>query len=263
MENNKDNMKETKDNSSGRGSFYLYVFLKTEKLTSALYMVTEFITDSDPLKWKLRTLALDLLSEAGAVKDKTEYFGAAGLSRLVARLRDIISLLSIAYSSRSVSQMNCEILEREYAALAEQIEERAGKESFGTYLSGPRVSEYQTISLPTTSLPAAKEPVRYQNNFSAAGPFAKGAPRSIGQKDIKKDSQADYYGLNNREGKKNIRKEQIISWLKDKPWTNISEIANALPDCGIKTVQRELLDMVATGILKKQGERRWSRYMLA
>jgi len=33
--------------------------------------------------------------------------------------------------------------------------------------------------------------------------------------------------------------------------------------CGEKTLQRELVSMVGDGVLKKSGEKRWSRYFLA
>ena len=36
---------------------------KVQKLTSALYLVTSFLSDSDPLKWKLRDKSLEVLSQ--------------------------------------------------------------------------------------------------------------------------------------------------------------------------------------------------------
>jgi hypothetical protein len=38
---------------------------------------------------------------------------------------------------------------------------------------------------------------------------------------------------------------------------------SAIVSCGEKTLQRELVSMVKDGVLKKLGEKRWSRYMLA
>ena len=43
----------------------------------------------------------------------------------------------------------------------------------------------------------------------------------------------------------------------------IKDVAPLISGCSEKTVQRELGEMVASGILRKIGEKRWSRYTLA
>ena len=55
----------------------------------------------------------------------------------------------------------------------------------------------------------------------------------------------------------------IISFLKGKDWTSIKDITDAIEGCSTKTIQRELADLVHQGVLKKKGDRRWSRYLLA
>ena len=61
---------------------------------------------------------------------------------------------------------------------------------------------------------------------------------------------------------KNQRQKQILDYLKGKGWLSIKDIADTLPNFSSKTVQRELLELVDKGLLKKRGERRWSRYSL-
>ena len=43
-------------------NFSVFLNKKTEKLVTALYMVTSFLSDSEPLKWKLRENGVALLS---------------------------------------------------------------------------------------------------------------------------------------------------------------------------------------------------------
>ncbi len=38
-----------------------YTYKKTEKIVSALYLVSDFLSDSEPIKWQLRSIGLDLL----------------------------------------------------------------------------------------------------------------------------------------------------------------------------------------------------------
>jgi predicted transcriptional regulator len=66
---------------------------------------------------------------------------------------------------------------------------------------------------------------------------------------------------------KKERKEIILNILKDNPnGQTITDIKNAaygpLRTVGEKTLQRELVAMVAEGVLKKTGTKRWSRYFL-
>jgi len=43
----------------------------------------------------------------------------------------------------------------------------------------------------------------------------------------------------------------------------IKDITSLIGDYSEKTVQRDLVALVKAGVLKKEGERRWSKYMLA
>lgn len=237
--------KDQKDTLKTKDGLCRYVFLKLEKLTSALYMITDFLSDNEPLKWKLRELSLDLVFETKSLpKDRKDFFGVAGLGRVSLGLDNLITLLDVAYVGGTVSQMNLAILKQEYQMLFDLINIQLSESSLKKFISDEGVSTYPALVASPIGRPNPT-PIRY-----------------IGQKDIKPDTVNDLYGLNSKTAKKSLRKEQIINFLKDKSWTGITEISKALPNCGSKTVQRELLEMVSLNILKKQGERRWSKYML-
>lgn len=244
---------------AGGDGFYNYVLLKTEKLSSAIYLVTDFLSDNEPLKWKLRSRSLGLLSAAtGHLKDIGQPVAAYGWEKFIRDGREIVSLLGVGLALSAVSRMNWEILRQEYSALLATIEERLTGHSLQDYLLVQNLRLGGSAGAVVPHGLASNQTVDRQQMFSDKTSYQ----RHIGQKDKTRDTANDLYGLNTKEDKKSVRKEQVISWLKDKSWTSIAEIAKALPDCGSKTVQRELLEMVALGILKKQGERRWSRYML-
>lgn len=270
--------KDFKDTFKTKEGLCRYVFLKIEKLTTALYIVTDFLSDNEPLKWKLREMSLGLVSEANSLsKDRKDFFGISGLGRLSFEINDLVILLDIAYAGGAVSQMNFEILKQEYQALANLIEAQLSEsslkkfisdESLGAYSLGDGsanhwVKENESIGSRSANSSNQKSGFSLRPTQDLAGLPKLASVRYLGQKDIKKDIVNDLYGLNSKTEKKSLRKEQIINFLKDKSWTAITDISKSLPDCGSKTVQRELLEMVSQRILKKQGERRWSRYMLA
>lgn len=66
-------------------------------------------------------------------------------------------------------------------------------------------------------------------------------------------------------GEKSFRKESILSILREGNELTIKEIISLLGGVSHseKTVQRDLLDMVANGVIRKAGERRWSKYSVA
>ena len=70
------------------------------------------------------------------------------------------------------------------------------------------------------------------------------------------------YGENVVVDRKDIRRETIVKMLRAKGEITIKDISHLVRGVSEKTIQRELLAMVAEGILTKEGERRWSRYLM-
>ncbi len=58
------------------------------------------------------------------------------------------------------------------------------------------------------------------------------------------------------------RRDRIKTILEAKGEATIKDISEIVTDCSEKTVQRELNAMIEDNIVKRQGERRWSRYSL-
>src|SRR3989344_2765565 len=60
-----------------------------------------------------------------------------------------------------------------------------------------------------------------------------------------------------------VRRQSIIEVLRSGGSLGIRDIAGALPEYSEKMIQRELLELVAGGSVRKSGLKRWSRYALA
>ncbi len=80
-----------------------YSSRKALKLATALYMVTDIMSEKEPLKWHLRNCAVALLES-----------DAASILRGIEQTLDILSIARIA---RAVSPMNADVLEDELRAL--------------------------------------------------------------------------------------------------------------------------------------------------
>ena len=58
------------------------------------------------------------------------------------------------------------------------------------------------------------------------------------------------------------RRERIKTILEAKGEATIKDISEIITDCSEKTIQRELNAMIEDNIVKRQGERRWSKYSI-
>ncbi|HEY4528400.1 MAG TPA: hypothetical protein VJJ48_01045 [Candidatus Paceibacterota bacterium] len=181
---------------------------KTHKLATALYFVTSFFSDQEPLKWRLRSLSTELVSEG--IKDKNM------------AIKEIGSLLNMAKSVGLVSETNYGILANEFSKVEFTLPE---------FLSLPEPKKEEIIKDNTSKIETVEKPVL--SDFGAV---------SV---------------------KKNKRQSIIIALLKRKKEIMIKDATPLISGCSEKTVQRELGEMVASGILRKIGEKRWSRYTLA
>lgn len=113
----KQNLKKDKD-------FYSMLEVKSERLVAALYMVSNFFSDSEPMKWKLRDMGLTVLSNVSLIKDKNSSERTALLSKTLSDAVTVISLLEIARLSDFISDMNYAILRREFNSFCSMIQSR-------------------------------------------------------------------------------------------------------------------------------------------
>src|SRR5688572_20542906 len=68
---------------------------KTDKLITALYMVTDIIDKDEPLRKKLRTLGIDIISDINSLP-----------LRALGKISEVMSFLDIASSMNIISEMN-------------------------------------------------------------------------------------------------------------------------------------------------------------
>ncbi len=238
----------SKDNNA------IFAYKKTERFSTAIYLVSNLMSDNEPLKWELRSRAMSLMPiasglVAGPVSDKFE-----AIKKLRVVLIEIISLFEVAFKSQLMSEMNFRLLRKELTVFIVEI-------------SKP------SLELETTG-------VAFESNFFAVSTDSSGqiassldeinqTKRSIIKDKIKaainlSDSMLSSSVISARVEVKNSRKEAILKIFREKNSPlMIKDLSYVIKDCSEKTIQRELLSLVASGVLNKEGERRWSRYALA
>lgn len=237
---------------------------RIQKLTEALYRVTELFTDKEPLKWQLRINAVELFDFL-ITKEKEELFDARQAFELTER---ISRLLKLAYeASFFVSNINFEILRREYISLSDslklQIEDKKiifslnpasnGQSTIDNDFHNGQFNNHnghkgQKDAQTETEIKMEKELTSIQEKQEIKSPV---------------ENMTSMVSNNKQAIVLKERKRKILSLLGENVWVSISEICGSLPEIGAKSVQRDLLEMVQAGILKKEGDKRWRKYSLA
>lgn len=202
---------------------------KGQKIVAALYLLTNHLSDIDPLKQALRQNAIALIS--GNV-DKV----------LITNL--LLDFLHSAALARLVSNENVAVLENQLAQFTEQF--LAGQNpSFGSLF------EADKNTLSDNNLSCSK--VSYKGLSSVSDKHL-----TLSKKEtIKNNGENDLSGSELRAK----RQSQILSFIDSRKSAGIKDIANLFPNVSEKTIQREVQVLVERGAINKRGNKRWSLYL--
>lgn len=218
---------------------------KSQKLATAIYLITGFFSDNEPLKWKLRDLSSKLISVSLLIKDN-HFKHNSGVLEMRAIITEITSLLLVLKQVGLISEMNYSIINQEFSSLLSLVSPSEEFEPYGEI--------HIKRNFFTTSEIAQEEISR----VIAPTPTGRAVP-----KDIKDKTTEDLKDFSVVAVKKNGRQSIIINLLKRKKEIMIKDVSPLINGCSEKTIQRELMSMVHNGVLNKIGEKRWSRYSLA
>lgn len=276
----------------GMTSFSVSLSKRSERLATALYLVTNFLSDNEPLKARLRTLSLDLVRVSSDVRYGAPVSESDTFERIKGNIGETLALLELAFIAGLISEMNFTILKREYASVRGVVEvKKASRESRAdtilgdTFFGESFIAETATPKITIETRPLSPEKI------SGMKPFAEGysighdkgqknntmsftmsdTPRRDRSKIISKGHSKDtkengatkstqqvQYSI-----QKDSRRTRIVKLVKDNREVSIKDIVAHFPDVSEKTIQRELVSLTEEKVLKKIGERRWSRYTLA
>jgi len=226
---------------------FVFQYKKTEKILAALYLVTNFLSSDEPLRWQLREIGLSILSNVMSLKDALPSQKDFLCNAIKTAVFEMISLLEIAHFAGFISKMNFEILKKELIFLLDSISNT--KNSLESFILPNDFFTDGDVSMPQALI---SKNIKDKKNIT---------PKAIDFKGQTTQKTTKQYGR--VEVKKSTRQEAILDILKKKKEIMVKDVSAVISDCSEKTLQRELLAMVAQGILKKEGERRWSKYSIA
>lgn len=254
--------------SNGMEAFSITLSKKCERLATAVYLVTNFLLDTEPLKIRLRTLSLDFVRDVSFARIGGHTTEGHNFDVLKGNVLETLALLELAFISGLLSEMNFTILKREYAALRDAIEiKKASHESRTDNILG----ETFFGSTFHTNEQAHKDIFDKGHNNNSMSFTMSERNNNVRERTPKPVESSSKMVLNARtpvvraasnNADKEARRSRILKLIKDSHEVMVKDITVLFPDLSEKTLQRELVALVESGVLKKTGERRWSRYSL-
>ncbi len=281
MDYQKDNQNPSLDSQSKPISIDLNfsgILKKTEKIISAIYMVSDLFDDREPLKTRLRESALQMVGMLHELPFKKPVEKHVLFDLVKASIGETLSYIDIGKTILSISEMNASILERELSKLSAIMEEYQARNQRGNFQSklfgekhvdGLTLSEalfdHKDVLIPGIEKEASTGDRNYKGQDNVGNVLYKNSFKSIGQNNRSADLKSTFKNVSpkNDAALKINRRNNILRLIKDKKIVMIKDISLIITDCSEKTIQRELNTLVSEGVLKRAGKKRWSKYSLA
>ncbi|MFC1756708.1 DeoR family transcriptional regulator [Patescibacteria group bacterium] len=205
-----------------------YICDRIQKITEAVYRVTDLLLDREPMKWEIREKSVIIFSVLISLKNDSTLEKNSKVEKIENLIDQLVALLSLFQESKTVSSVNFEILGDEYRSAKTIISKQKQKQHFIKL-------DLDESALELPEPPKQKQPIGHSN------------------------------GQNNaiRHNKNSSRKDKILNIIREKKDVSIGELSAVFTEFSEKTIQRDLVSMVKGGILKKQGDKRWRRYFIA
>lgn len=255
-----------------------------QKITEALYRITDVFPDREPLKWYLRKEGLLIFRIFLKIEDSTIYERIKYIDKIERIIPHMISALELSSFGTFISRTNFEVLSREYNILLDFVKDKR--------------DELVPDSIKQLSVRPIEERMNDGNNKDD---FKKEDNHSFSSRKFEEKNKKDpllaekrgenimrqhfFQNVNKthqdfrasngfdpvsdiREEKDHFssgfldRKEKIISIIKERGEVSVSDVAFHFGGISEKTIQRDLVSLTDSGTIRKYGDKRWRRYVL-
>lgn len=257
------------------------IFSHCQKITEALYRITELFPSKEPLKWILREECLKIFRLFISLKDSSLHKKINSFEKIFERTDRMISLLDIAAANSFITNINFNVLKREYLnlknfldvnktlclsvnevnfdklfAISESNGHDNGHNNYESEIKHNLMSVMPNTMSDKFDLEKRNNNVlnKYNNRIDRIN-----MSDSFHNKSDITDKNDEFNGINmaNRAG-------QILQIINSKPGKDITlnEACLYFKNISQKTIQRELAKLVYEGVLRAEGEKRWRKYII-
>lgn len=210
-------------------NYYKYIFKKTERIVSVTFYILHNVPDSATSRMHIEDIQHAARSVHDAILQSLESraYAAEDIVRGVAHaLITLESKLSVAQVSGVIAPEVLHVLRNEVDSVIRGLNRYIGDDS--------EALMFETTPAPNQTL-ERRAPAR--------------TPQRPAHTPQQSTATPD-------------RRERIKTILEAKGQATIKDISEIITDVSEKTIQRELNAMIEDNVVKREGERRWSKYSL-
>lgn len=296
--------------NTGSTNYNLLIAKKTEKIVTAIYLISQFLKDTESIKHELRKEANELIKSLNSLAYLEHKDTLSIYRNSLDNVSLLISYLTITKESNLISRMNVEIVIEALRILENLLAKKQfnlkpenlfiNEESFllsllesreeispntnTSYdvLTGRNIEEnFYTNSKNIFNSQEKKSKLEKEriSEEVVKDKSYKGQNTNIKDKAIEKEAVKATTSLKDtpkstatkintkkaiqNQERKNNRREQILALFTKGVEVSIKDISKKIVGCSVKTIQRELNDLVAEEKIERIGDKRWSKYTLA
>jgi hypothetical protein len=237
----------------------LVLYKKSERICAAAFVISDAVA-SEALRERIRSEALNVFSGVRDAIGRRGTVMPSDADRLALGAVSLASILELACRVGEITESNYALMRQECVRLAEALADASVRAAESI---DPRILE-SGVREPAISPEVSSGRVR--NEVRVAAPVLNKG--HIKDTQVSAPSQVSFKGsakefISSLGSSIEDRESKIIDVVKGKGKVSIKDITDTMPEVGEKTIQRALISLVTRGVLKKEGERRWSRYALA
>ncbi len=233
---------------------------KSEKISTAIYMVTDFVPADEPIRQELRNLSLNLIGRTRKIAHKSTEPDYNSVEDLKEGIEHTLVLIRLASTIGIISEMNSKIITVELEKIRSEIDQLYGAPRSHTVRHpgyGSVVLKHEMFAVDSSDKKTLENPYKGHDELKGQNILSNvlynrpqiNSKNSYGQVTPKSEVLA-----------KSLRRDDVLAVVRKKGRVSVKDVVSELSDIGEKTIQRELLSLVKEGVLKKEGEKRWSTY---
>lgn len=209
--------------------YYKYIFKKTERVVSVVFYILHNVQSDSKTQLHIEDVQFAARSVHDAILQslETRAYAAEDIVRSVAHtLISLESKITVAQVAGVISPDVLQVLKNEIDSVIRGLNKYLGDDA-------------ELFATDTGVAPQEFEKKRVPQRRVESRPVA--TEQSLQHPD---------------------RRERIKTILEAKGEATIKDISEIITDISEKTIQRELNAMIEDSVVKRQGERRWSRYSI-
>jgi DNA-binding transcriptional ArsR family regulator len=258
---------------------FMSITKKAEKITTALYMLTDLIPENDPMRRRIREQSLLVMSDTRGVSYALTGDLYFHLAKIISKSWELVSLLEVSVVVGFISDMNYTIVKNALIDFIGDIRNKQRIEGFNN-IKDMKIgegeasnfslradffkpneaevaegAEWQMYEEKKLSVASVFEPTPVRSERSVATP--KPVAPKLARMSLRTTTEPRTASPINED-----RKQKILALVADKKDISIKDIVTYFREYSQKTVQRDLAALVDAGQLRRTGEKRWSRYSL-